>query len=69
MKELPAVLDVTGLAIASDLVSQRKSSMEGLRRGLLSCCSFTSWEQMNTGVKGLCPVAESDELKCSLATK
>lgn len=37
-----AVLDVTGLAIASDLVSQRKSSMEGLRRGLLSCCSFTS---------------------------
>lgn len=42
VKELPAVLDVTGLAIASDLVSQRKSSMEGLRRGLLSCCSFTS---------------------------
>jgi hypothetical protein len=42
VKGLPAVLDVTGLATASDLVSHRKSSMEGLRRGLLSCCSFTS---------------------------
>ncbi len=39
---VPAVLEVTGRAAPSHLVSQRKSSMEGLSKGRLSCCSLTS---------------------------
>lgn len=39
---VPAVLDVTGRDSPSHLVSHRKSSMEGLSRGRLSCCSLTS---------------------------
>lgn len=41
---VPAVLEVTGRATPSHLVSQRKSSMEGLSKGRLSCCSLTSWK-------------------------
>ena len=41
---LPAVLEVRGWAEGASLrLSDRKSSMEGLSRGRLSCCSPTSW--------------------------
>lgn len=41
---LPAVLEVRGRVEGASLrLSDRKSSMEGLSRGRLSCCSPTSW--------------------------
>lgn len=47
---LPAVLEVSGRAEGVSLrVSDRKSSMEGLSRGRLSCCSPTSWRAETTG--------------------
>lgn len=36
------MLEVTGRETPSHLVSQRKSSIDGLRSGRLSCCSLTS---------------------------
>lgn len=41
---LPAVLEVRARVEGASLrLSDRKSSMEGLSRGRLSCCSPTSW--------------------------
>lgn len=52
---VPAVLEVTGRAAPSHLVSQRKSSMEGLSKGRLSCCSLTNWKK----IKQKCPVRDT----------
>lgn len=47
---LPAVLEVSGRAEGVSLrLSDRKSSMEGLSRGRLSCCSPTSWRTETVG--------------------
>lgn len=56
--QLPAVLEVGGRVEADSLrLSDRKSSMEGLSRGRLSCCSPTSWRthrgSERRGVKSL----------------
>lgn len=45
---VPAVLEVTGRGTPSLLVSRRKSSMEGLSSGRLSCCSLTSCRNEHT---------------------
>lgn len=49
---VPAVLEVTGRETPSHLVSQRKSSIEGLRSGRLSCCSLTSCKGKQTNSSG-----------------
>lgn len=49
---LPAVLEVRGWVEGASLrLSDRKSSMEGLSRGRLSCCSRTSWRPKTAETK------------------